>query len=140
MKAVKCMSLADKLQELRESRNWSQQTLADMMKISRSTISRYETGKSVPNYETVIRYAELFRIDKQYLVNELDQLLPKTGYIIEENLTDPDLAIINELFQDEPDLKKALIDLRLLPPKRRAFLTNLIVYTIKAGKNSKHNF
>lgn len=128
------MSLGKKIKQLRDGRNWSQATLADMMKIGRSSISRYETGASIPNYETVIRFAEVFKVDKQYLVSELDELLPKTGYVIEENLSDPDLSIIVELFQKEPDLKKALLDLYLLPPKSRAFLANLIVYEVRAIK------
>jgi transcriptional regulator with XRE-family HTH domain len=138
------MSLSEKLRKLRDGRNWSQQTIADMMKIGRSTISRYETGKSVPNYETVIRFAEVYRVEKEYLVAELDQLLPTTengpGYKIEENMADPDLVILQELFQQIPDLKKALLDLHLLPPRRKAFLADLIIYEIKAGKNSRHNF
>ena len=48
------MSLSEKLRQLRDKQNWSQETLADMMNIHRSTVSRYETGASVPTYQTVI--------------------------------------------------------------------------------------
>ncbi|MEY2194106.1 helix-turn-helix domain-containing protein [Neobacillus sp. BF23-41] len=70
------MSLSEKLRKLRDNRNWSQQTLADMMRMDRSTVSRYETGRSIPNYQTVVRFAEIYQVDKEYLVEELDQLLP----------------------------------------------------------------
>ncbi|MBV7505252.1 helix-turn-helix domain-containing protein [Bacillus sp. sid0103] len=72
------MSLSEKLRKLRDNRNWSQQTLADMMRMDRSTVSRYETGRSIPNYQTVIRFAEIYRVDKEYLLKELDHLQPKT--------------------------------------------------------------
>ncbi|MFJ7726093.1 helix-turn-helix domain-containing protein [Neobacillus sp. NPDC097160] len=31
-----------------------------MMNMHRSTVSRYENGKAIPNYQTVIRLAEVF--------------------------------------------------------------------------------
>ena len=73
------MSLSEKLKKLRDMLNWSQQTLADMMRMDRPTVSRYETGRSIPNYQTVIRFAEIYQVDKEYRVEELDQLLPNGG-------------------------------------------------------------
>lgn len=135
------MSLSDKLRKLRDNRNWSQQTLADMMNMDRSTVSRYETGKSIPTYQTVIRFADLYQVDKEYLVEELDQLLPKAeepGYMTKESLEDHDLGIILQLLQQEPDLKKNLLDIYLMPPKRRAFFIDLLTYQIKASKKHKN--
>jgi transcriptional regulator with XRE-family HTH domain len=139
--AVNKMSLSEKLRKLRDNRNWSQQTLADRMNMDRSTVSRYETGRSVPNYQTVIRFAELYQVEKEYLLEELDKLLPKVeepGYLAKESLEDPDLGIILQLLQQEPDLKKSLIDIHLMPPKRRAFFVDLLTYQIKASKKHKN--
>ncbi|MFP7298652.1 helix-turn-helix domain-containing protein [Neobacillus niacini] len=135
------MSLSEKLRQLRDKRNWSQQTLADMMNMDRSTVSRYETGRSVPTYQTVVRFAELYQVDKEYLVGELDQLLPKNeepGYMTKESLLDPELSIILQLLQQEPDLKKNLLDIHLMPAKRRAFFIDLLTYQIKASKKHKN--
>lgn len=102
---------------------------------------RYETGKSIPTYQTVIRFADLYQVDKEYLVEELDQLLPKAeapGYMTKESLEDPDLDIIHELLQQEPDLKKNLLEIYLMPPKRRAFFVDLLTYQIKASKKHKN--
>lgn len=134
------MSLSEKLRKLRDNRNWSQQTLADMMRMDRSTVSRYETGKSIPNYQTVIRFAELYQVDKEYLVEELDHLLPKTevsGFIARETGEDQDLMIINQFLQKEPDLKMALLELHLMPPKRRAFYVDSFISQIKVSKRHK---
>lgn len=135
------MSLSEKLRQLRDNRNWSQQTLADMMNMDRSTVSRYETGRSVPNYQTVIRFAELYQVEKEYLVEELNQLLPKVdepGYMTKESLEDPDLGMILQLLQQEPDLRKCLLDIHLMSPKRRAFFVDLLTYQIKASKKHKN--
>ncbi|WML24523.1 helix-turn-helix transcriptional regulator [Neobacillus sp. OS1-33] len=137
------MSLSEKLRELRDNRNWSQQTLADMMRMDRSTVSRYETGRSIPNYQTVVRFAEIYQVDKEYLVEELDQLLPKTegsGFIAKETSDDRDLLIINQFLLNEPDFKMALIELYLMPPKRRSFYIDSFISQIKVNKHHKDKF
>jgi len=134
------MALSEKLRELRDKRNWSQQTLADMMRMDRSTVSRYETGRSIPTYQTVIRFAEIYQVDKEYLVEELDHLLPKTevsGFIAKETGDDRDLMMINQFLQKEPDFKMALLELTLLPPKRKAFYIDSFISQIKVSKRHK---
>lgn len=134
------MSLSEKLRKLRDNRNWSQQTLADMMRMDRSTVSRYETGRSIPNYQTVIRFAEIYQVDKEYLVEELDHLLPKTevsGFVAKETSEDHDLLIINQFLQNEPDFKLALLELHLMPPKRRALFIDSFISQIKVSKRHK---
>ena len=137
------MSLSEKLRKLRDNRNWSQQTLADMMRMDRSTVSRYETGRSIPNYQTVVRFAEIYQVDKDYLVEELDQLLPKTegsGFIGKETSDDHDLLIINQFLQKEPDFKMALLELYLMPPKRKAFYIDSFISQIKVSRHHKDKF
>lgn len=134
------MSLSEKLRKLRDSRNWSQQTLADMMNMDRSTVSRYETGKSLPSYQTLVRFAEIYQVDKEILVGELTEQQPKSdvpGFILKESLEDHDITLILQLLKQEPALKKALLELQLLPPKRRAFYIDLITYQLKAHKKNR---
>lgn len=134
------MSLSKKLKELRDRQNWSQETLANMMNMHRSTVSRYENGKAIPNYQTVIRFAEVYNVDKEYLVEELDQLLPNVeapGFVLKENPEDPDIGMILKLLEQEPELKKALVDLSLIGPKRRHFFADGIVNFIKLDKRHK---
>lgn len=134
------MSLSEKLKKLRDNRNWSQQTLADMMRMDRSTVSRYETGKSIPTYQTVVRFAELYQVDKEYLVEELDHQTEGSGFIAKETSDDHDLLIINQFLQKEPDFKKALLELHLMPPKRRAFYIDSFISQIKVNKHHKDKF
>ncbi|WP_251552296.1 helix-turn-helix domain-containing protein [Neobacillus muris] len=134
------MSLSEKLRELRDKQNWSQETLAKMMNLHRSTISRYETGRSVPNYQTVIQFAEIYNVDKEYLVNELDKLLPNVeapGFVLKENWDDPDIGMALDLLKAEPDLKKALVDLHLMSPKRKAFYVDLIASQVRVSNRHK---
>ncbi|WP_190284772.1 helix-turn-helix domain-containing protein [Bacillus sp. S3] len=137
------MALSEKLKELREKQNWSQETLASMMNMHRSTVSRYENAKAIPNYQTVIRFAEVYKVDKEYLVEELDRLLPNVeapGYVLKENPEDPDMGRILQLLENEPELKKALVDLSLVGPKRRRFFSDAITSFIKLEKRHKDKF
>jgi transcriptional regulator with XRE-family HTH domain len=138
--AVKKMSLSEKLKQLRDNRNWSQQYLADLMKLDRSTISRYETGKSIPPYEMVLQFAEIYQVDKEFLVIELDNLLSKkekSAYILKENPQDKDVEIILQLIQQEPDLKSILMDIHVMEANRRAYFIEKIKVELKVLKKHK---
>ncbi|WML46208.1 helix-turn-helix transcriptional regulator [Neobacillus sp. PS3-40] len=134
------MSLSEKLKQLRDSRNWSQQYLADKMKLDRSTISRYETGKSIPPYEIVIQFAEAYQVEKDYLVVELNNLLSikeKAAYILKENPLDKDLEAILQLVQQEPDLKSILMDINIMESNRRAYFLEKTKAEMKVLKKYK---
>lgn len=115
------MALSDKLRSLRDKHNWSQKFVANLMKVDRTTLSRYETGKSVPNYQTVVELAEIYGVDKSYLVNELDPNdIPSdsnTVYTLTEETEKLELDIIQKLLKREPSLKKALLELYTLDDK-----------------------
>lgn len=134
------MSLAEKLRKLRDQQNWSQETLATMMNMHRSKISRIETGKMIPDYQTLIQFADIFKIEKDYLIVELgqqDSQDKRSGYITKENLEDPYLVMIHQLLEKEPDIKKALVELFLMPPKRRAFFADLFINLTKVNNRHK---
>lgn len=52
------------LRKLRKERtNYSQKTMVDMIGISRSTYTYYETGKSEPGYDNLRKIAEILDVD-----------------------------------------------------------------------------
>lgn len=55
------------LKELREEKNLSQQDLAYILKVSRQTISGYETGNIEPPFSTLIRLADIYNCSLDYL-------------------------------------------------------------------------
>lgn len=60
---------ADNLMELRKSRNMSQEELADKINVSRQTLSKYETGESLPDIEKCRSLAEVFGVSVDDLIN-----------------------------------------------------------------------
>ena len=57
-----------KLKELRTAKNISQIELANYLHVSNTTVSNCESGKRVPNMETLIQIANYFDVSLDYLL------------------------------------------------------------------------
>ena len=60
---------ADNLIELRKLHNLSQEELAGKINVSRQTLSKYETGESLPDIEKCKALADVFGVSVDDLVN-----------------------------------------------------------------------
>ena len=69
----------DNLISLRKMHRLSQEELAEKLGISRQTISKYETGESVPDIEKCKVIAEYFEVSIDNLVNYSEQ---ETGLLV----------------------------------------------------------
>ena len=59
----------DNLIALRKLNNLSQEELAEKLKISRQTLSKYETGESLPDIDKCKLLADIFDVSLYDLVN-----------------------------------------------------------------------
>jgi AbrB family looped-hinge helix DNA binding protein len=59
----------DNLVSLRKLHDISQEELADRLQVSRQTLSKYETGESLPDIERCKQLAEIFGVSLDDLVN-----------------------------------------------------------------------
>ena len=59
----------DNLIELRKLNGMSQDELADRIGVSRQTVSKYETGESLPDIEKCKHIAEVFSVSMDDLIN-----------------------------------------------------------------------
>lgn len=70
------------LKSLRKSNGLTQDELAKVLKVSRSTIGMYENGLREPDYETLESIADYFNVDIDYLLGRTNKttkiLYPKT--------------------------------------------------------------
>ncbi|AYV92537.1 hypothetical protein A2U14_00765 [Fusobacterium necrophorum subsp. funduliforme] len=57
----------ERLSELRKEKNISQEKFADLIGVSKSTISMYENGNRTPDFETEEKIADFFNVDLDYL-------------------------------------------------------------------------
>ena len=63
------MSFAENLVELRKYHDFSQEELADMIGVSRQTLSKYETGESLPDIEKCKHLANVFEVTIDDLIS-----------------------------------------------------------------------
>lgn len=59
----------DNLISLRKMNHMSQEELADLLHVSRQTLSKYETGESLPDIEKCKAIADVFDVSMDDLVN-----------------------------------------------------------------------
>lgn len=68
------MSFGQRLYYLRKERNLSQEDLAELLSVSRQSISKWETDASVPELDKLIKLGEVFGISLDHLIrNEVTE-------------------------------------------------------------------
>jgi len=85
------MNLAKKIIGLRKQKAWSQEELAARLDVSRQSVSKWESGVSIPDMNKILQLSDLFNVTTDYLLkeelseehanldeDELDLIKPKT--------------------------------------------------------------
>lgn len=69
------MTMGEKMQKLRKQKNWSQETLAEKLGVSRQAVSLWERGESMPEIDKLIPLARLFGVTADYLLDDTQETL-----------------------------------------------------------------
>lgn len=64
------MILAEKIAALRKKNGWSQEELAYQMNVSRQSVSKWESGTSIPDLERILKLSQVFGVSTDYLLKE----------------------------------------------------------------------
>lgn len=64
------MKLSEKIILLRKQKGWSQEELAAQMNVSRQSVSKWESGASVPEIDKILLLSEIFGTTTDYLLKE----------------------------------------------------------------------
>lgn len=76
------MTLSEKILALRKDRGYSQEELAEQLRVSRQAVSCWETGSAQPDASNVLQLSKLFGVSTDYLLNddyERDTLTGRSG-------------------------------------------------------------
>lgn len=68
------MRLGDKLIQLRRERGYSQEQLAQLLNVSRQSVSKWESGQSTPEISKLITIADIFNVNVDSLVRDEREL------------------------------------------------------------------
>lgn len=108
------MPFKDMLKRLREERGLSQDELARLTQLSKSTISMYENGNREPKFETLEVIADFFNVDMNTLLDKKQPIMI---------LTQQEETHIKKYRQLDADGKEEiddLIDVKLAKLQRKA--------------------
>ena len=64
------MILAEKIALLRKRNEWSQEQLAEKLDISRQSVSKWESGASIPDMDKILKLSRLFEVSTDYLLKD----------------------------------------------------------------------
>lgn len=60
--------LGDRLKELREEKELTQEELGKLIRVSRQAVSSYESGENEPSLANLIKIADIFNVSVDYLL------------------------------------------------------------------------
>lgn len=105
------MELSEKILQLRKAGGFSQEQLANQIGVSRQSISKWESGDSVPEIEKIVMISKIFNVTTDFLLkpSEVDELSLRTEMIEKKQ---------NEL----------LISQQAKDKKRASILTCIFIY------------
>lgn len=64
------MTLSEKILMLRKQKGWSQEELAEQLGVSRQSVSKWESGTSLPDLNRVLDLSRLFSVSTDFLLKE----------------------------------------------------------------------
>ncbi len=64
------MTTGDKIAQMRKENNLTQEQLADLLGVSRQSVSKYESNLAYPETEKIIKLSEIFHCSMDYLLRD----------------------------------------------------------------------
>ena len=80
-------SIAWKLKKFRENIGYTQQQMADALNVERSTYAYYETGKTSPSLETIMRIKDILNVSLEDLLESESRVTAKLSDFSKERGT-----------------------------------------------------
>ena len=107
------MTLSNKLYRLRTEHSMSQEQLADRLEVSRQSVSKWETGTSVPDLDKLIKICDIFSVSLDEITGrnentDIAQSIPESNIA---NISLPSYSNAPPYFDDAESTRR----------KRRAF-------------------
>ena len=98
------MSVSENMKHLRKRFEITQNELADMLKVSPSTVAMYERGYREPNIEMLQKMADIFNVEINYLLG----YKPKDNPTAEPELSDGEQMML-DLFRNASPYQQEMI-------------------------------
>lgn len=100
------MEFKDRFKYLRKQRRLSQTQIAIDLKVSKSLVGLYETGKRKPTADGLQEIADYFNVTLDYLVGKEDVSMYYFA---------PEIGMVAQAMREQPRLKKLFLTIYELP-------------------------
>lgn len=67
---VRYVGLAEKVQSLRKTKGLFQEQLAELLNVSRQSVSKWESGQSIPEVDKIVQMSEIFNVPTDYILKD----------------------------------------------------------------------
>lgn len=111
-------TLGPRIRELRLSKSWSQEVLAEKVGVRQKQISSYERGVNIPSGEILIALAQAFGVSLDYLAQMAPLNAPQVA-IADLDLVEK-VQLVDKLGDAERELVKDVMDLVVMKDRIRA--------------------
>lgn len=115
----------------------TQQQVADRLKIERSTYTYYETGKTKPDINTLIKIAKVFNINYTQLLEGVEDELEAAVADIHSGAADEDEGLKYRTHATTKYEVELLFVVRNLTPKQRKEVMNLAKKLVNESEANK---
>jgi len=102
------MNIHQKIQHLREKHGLSQEALADKLKVTRQSISKWELAQAQPDTEKIIRICQLFGVTTDWLLLNKGPMSTKPS----QQPLRFGMYLITKFFAQSIDFYEKLLDMR----------------------------
>lgn len=126
--------LADHLKYLRKQQNWTQEDVAQRLNMSRSQISKWETGETLPDLQSLEKLSDLYDVSIDFLIGRRpskQQLLREVNRLYATDKVDDTMLDIIDYLKQHPDMQQALHSLAKLPAKKRKHIESAVIAVMK---------
>ena len=105
------MNLNQKIVSLRKQRGWNQEELAERCDVSRQSVSKWESGSSIPDMNKILLLSNLFNVTTDYLLkdsydNEYGNLDEEELELVKPNVVNDDE--VREFIEDNNQFAKRI--------------------------------
>ena len=106
----------NRIKELREERDWTQEKLGSMIQVQKSAISKYEQEKISLTQDIILQLTDIFKVSADYLIG-ISNIKKETTQNERSLNRDEEEALTRFRNQNEQNMKKTLEYMEFLKDK-----------------------
>lgn len=112
------MTLSEKLKELRKRACMTQDDIAEVLEMNRTSFSKYENGASTPPLAVLRKLAKIYSVPLEYLIHDEQPFIVLNESTVEDVEREKNEAVFN-FAQLSPEERKLIMKMRLLSDEKK---------------------